>query len=363
MYSLFIRDCYTTDAIPQDDITQSRTSNDTGVSLLAIFDRGIYLPELDVWLDSLRKKDTCIVSHAHSDHIARHIEPILTTESSLLLDEYYKKSSPISLPYYQTHAKGNYTITFYPAGHCLGSAQTLIQSLDTGEKILYTGDFKTRFNDINKPFEFVPCDTLIIESTYGNPEYTFPDPAIVLDIAVTRLIEWLNQGIRPVINSWKLGKSQEILHHLQLAGLNVFLEQSVYDITVKYVESGVAFPGSINLFTGDSWPEESILICPPGKASFQLTNHFTRIKFMELTGWSVNPRRSFSRRVDVSLPYSDHADFNELVELVSTLNPKQTYTVNGFPELSQYLRNQGHPSIHLGQAHHNQDKGYQMKLI
>ena len=84
---------------------------------------------------------------------------------------------------------------------------------------------------------------------------------------------------------------------------------------------------------------------------------------MELTGWSVNPKRSFSRRVDISLHYSDHADFNELVELVTTLNPKQTYTVNGFPELSQYLRNQGHPSIHLGQAHHNQDQGYQMKLI
>ena len=121
--------------------------------MLTVFDRGIYLPELDLWLDSLRKKDKCVVSHAHSDHVARHIEPILTPQSGLLLEEYYKKSIPIPLPYYQTYENGNHTITFYPAGHCLGSAQTLIQSLETGEKILYTGDFKTRFNPINKPFE------------------------------------------------------------------------------------------------------------------------------------------------------------------------------------------------------------------
>ena len=84
---------------------------------------------------------------------------------------------------------------------------------------------------------------------------------------------------------------------------------------------------------------------------------------MELTGWSVNPRRSFSRRADISLPYSDHADFNELVELVNSLQPKQTYTVNGFPDLSQSLRNLGHPAIHLGQSGSNQGQGYQMKLI
>ena len=331
--------------------------------MLTVFDRGIYLPELDLWLDSLRKKDKCVVSHAHSDHVARHIEPILTPQSGLLLEEYYKKSIPIPLPYYETYENGNHTITFHPAGHCLGSAQTLIQSLDTGEKILYTGDFKTRFNPINKPFELVPCDTLIIESTYGHPEYTFPEPSTVLDIAITKLKEWLDLGIRPVINSWKLGKSQEILHHLQLAGFNVLLEKSVYDITLKYVESGVTFNKSITLFSEDSWPEESLLICPPGKASSRLTKNFNRIKFMELTGWSVNPRRSFSRRADISLPYSDHADFNELVELVNSLQPKQTYTVNGFPDLSQHLRNLGHPTIHLGQSGSNQGQGYQMKLI
>jgi len=331
--------------------------------LLAIFDRGIYLPELDVWLDSLRKKDSCVVSHAHSDHIARHKQPILTPESGLLLNEYYMKSTPISLPYYQTHETRNHTITFYPAGHCLGSAQTLIQSLDTGEKILYTGDFKTRCNSINVPFELVSCDTLIIESTYGHPQYTFPETSIVLDIAMTKLKEWLNHGMRPVIYSWKLGKSQEILDYLQSSGFNVFLEQSVYDITLKYLESGVVFKNAINRFTPDSWPEDSILICPPGKASSQITKYFNRVKFMELTGWSVNPGRRFSRRADISLPYSDHADFNELVELVTTLKPKQTYTVNGFPDLSEYLRNQGYPALHLSSERSNQSQGHQMKLI
>ena len=109
-----------------------------------IFDRGVYLPELDLWLDSLRKKEFGLISHAHSDHTARHNQPVLTPNTRLLLADYLKRSNPITLEYGELLDRGDYTLALYPAGHCLGSAQALVTSKATGERLLYTGDFKAR---------------------------------------------------------------------------------------------------------------------------------------------------------------------------------------------------------------------------
>ncbi|HWN24721.1 MAG TPA: hypothetical protein VNN16_06400, partial [Candidatus Sulfotelmatobacter sp.] len=38
------------------------------------YDRGVYLPEQDLWLDPRDAKRFAFVSHAHSDHIALHDE-------------------------------------------------------------------------------------------------------------------------------------------------------------------------------------------------------------------------------------------------------------------------------------------------
>jgi Cft2 family RNA processing exonuclease len=329
----------------------------------AIFDKGVYLPELDLWLDSLRKKEICIVSHAHSDHVARHKHPILTKESALFLNDYYKKCDPLINAYYETVNYGHYTTTFYPAGHCLGSAQTLIQSLATGEKILYTGDFKTREHPINKPFEPVECDTLIIEATYGHPEYTFPDQENILHKAISVTRDWLSQGKRPVIYAWKLGKAQELIHHFQSHGIKVLVEKTIYDITMKYVESGIIFPDNIQLMNDSTWPEGSIVICPPSRRNSSALDKFSNKRFMELTGWSISDRRRWGCKSDVSLPYSDHADFNELVGLVNLLRPKITYTINGFPNLAAHLRKLGHASIHLENDSTSRSVGYQFKLM
>ena len=67
-----------------------------------IFDRGIYLPDLDLWLDSGRRKESGFISHAHSDHTARHHRPVITRNTHLLLADYLKKSSPIVLQYHET---------------------------------------------------------------------------------------------------------------------------------------------------------------------------------------------------------------------------------------------------------------------
>ena len=110
----------------------------------AVFQSGVYLPELNLWLDSTRKREFSLISHAHSDHTGRHNRPVLTPTTAQLLGDYLRNSKPVLLPFHEPFDDPAFTMTLHPAGHCLGSAQALIESKKTGERLLYTGDIKTR---------------------------------------------------------------------------------------------------------------------------------------------------------------------------------------------------------------------------
>ena len=343
-------------------IMRSGFGEDGWCGLEITFDRGVYLPEADLWLDSLRKQDRGIISHAHSDHTARHHRPVLTENTHRLLSDYLKKSSPTILGYGEPLETDKYTLTLHPAGHCLGSAQVLVQSKFSGERVLYTGDFKAKPSPVNEPLTAVPCDILVIESTYGRPEYTFPPEQQVLETAYKTLRTWMSRGECAVVMGWRLGKSQELLHHLLSEGFEAVVEQSVYKVVETYQEAGVTFPGKFQPFDG-TWPEGTVLICPPGRWSSNELRGFRHKRFMELTGWATGGYRGWGRRGDSSLPFSDHADFNELVGYVRQVGPKQVYTVNGFPELADHLRELGYPAVHLDRKGQRVTPGFQMKML
>ncbi len=326
------------------------------------FHRGVHLPELDLWLDSRRRREFGLISHAHSDHTARHARPVLTRNTGLLLSQYLKGSDPILLDYHEPLETDLCTITLYPAGHCLGSAQVLVESKNTGERLLYTGDFKSRPSPTNEPLEPVPCDILVMEATYGQPQYTFPDSDQVLATAYRVLRSWIEKGEKPILQAWRLGKSQELLHLLLGQGFDVALEENVYQAARIYEEGGVLFPGELRNFDG-RWPEGRVLICPPGKWAQANLNGIRGRRVMQLTGWAAHSQNRWSRRGDVSLPYSDHADFKELVDYVTQVRPKQIYTVNGFPELAAHLRHLGYPAVHLDGGGGPSVAGFQLKLI
>ena len=315
-----------------------------------------------MWLDSRRRREFGFISHAHSDHTARHSKPVLTRNTGLLLADYLRKCSPILLDYHEPLETPEYTITLYPAGHCLGSAQVLVQSKSTGVKLLYTGDLKVRSSPTNEPLEPVPCDLLVIEATYGRPEYTFPPQEQVLSTAFQILRSWISRGEKPVVHGWRLGKSQELLHLLLGEGFDVAVEESVYQIARIYEQGGVTFPGEYRSYNGN-WSEGQVLICPPGRSSQGILEGVRGQRVMELTGWAAQGRGPWGRRGDSSLPYSDHADFNELVEYVNRVHPKQVYTVNGFPELAAHLRRSGYPAVHLDGSKGAVDDGFQLKML
>jgi Cft2 family RNA processing exonuclease len=327
-----------------------------------VFDRGVYIPQLDLWLDSTRKRDSSVISHAHSDHTGRHRRPVVTPNTLLLLREYLKNADPIVIPYGEPLETTTHSITLYPAGHCLGSAQTLVVSKSTGERLLYTGDIKTRTSPTNEPLETVRADTLVIESTYGHPGYVFPPQEQTLVTASRTLRAWLSRGERPVALGWRLGKAQELLHHLLSDDFEVIAEEGIYRAVEAYREAGILFPGKVSVFDGH-WPDGTVALFPPGRSS-QSLKEYRHQRTMELTGWAVSKTPHHWRRpADASLPFSDHADFNDLLAYVEAVKPSRVYTVYGFPELAAKLRSKGYPAVHLDGKGTPSGTGFQMRMV
>ena len=50
-----------------------------------VYDGGIYLPEVDLWLDAHRRKPRAFVSHAHADHVAAHTLSLCSTTNKRIL--------------------------------------------------------------------------------------------------------------------------------------------------------------------------------------------------------------------------------------------------------------------------------------
>ena len=66
------------------------------------------------------------------------------------------------------------TVTLYPAGHILGSAQVLLEH--EGQRVVVTGDYKRLPDRTAQAFELVQCDLLVTEATFGLPVFQHPDP-------------------------------------------------------------------------------------------------------------------------------------------------------------------------------------------
>src|SRR5437773_11425569 len=117
----------------------------SGCAMNVIFDKGLHLPALDLWMDARRRRTGCWVSHGHTDHIAPHQRFIATGPTAAFLRLRHARSEGMVVPYGEPVVGRGYQITLYPAGHCLGAAQLLIE-MDNGHRTVYTGDFKLRSN-------------------------------------------------------------------------------------------------------------------------------------------------------------------------------------------------------------------------
>ena len=141
------------------------------------FKKGVWLRQIGWWLDAQQGAPRSFVSHAHSDHIARHREALCTPATARLMQSRLGgKRSFTTLAYRTPHPlELGCEVQLLPAGHILGSAQFLARH-EHGT-LLYTGDFKLGANAAAEPCELPRANVLIMETTFGLPRYVMPPAA------------------------------------------------------------------------------------------------------------------------------------------------------------------------------------------
>lgn len=304
-----------------------------------LWDSGVYLPDLGLWLDPRQARPRAVISHAHSDHVAPHALAYATPETRRLVTHRRPSIDRVrAVPYGQPLALDQCSVTFYPAGHVLGSAQTLVET-DYG-RILYTGDLKTRSGFTSLPALPVRADLLVLESTFGKPHYRFPDSAEVISAMISWCRGVIDAGETPVLLGYSLGKGQEILSALAAEGLGTALHPSLFGVTEVYRELGCVFPDYQAL--GAEFRGPMVVICPPTARRSGLREVVGEFKTAALTGWAMDQSLKERLDVDAVFPLSDHADFDELCCYAEAIGATMTYTVLGFDEdLAMHLRRRG----------------------
>jgi DNA ligase-1 len=303
------------------------------------YERGVYLPNENIWLDPWDPKSFAFVSHAHSDHIAPHDEVIISERTSRLMQARLPgKRREYVLPFGESTNVRGLNVTLLPAGHIFGSAQFLLET--DGSSLLYTGDFKLRHGRSAEAAEWRPAETLIMETTYGLPRYRLPPTELVVQQIVAFCREAIEEGATPVLLGYSLGKAQEILCSLAEAELRPMLHGSVYQMTRIYEQFGQSFC-EYERYRPDA-VDGKVLICPPSANRSRMIERIKHKRVAMISGWAVEPNAIYRYQVDAAFPLSDHADYNDLLRYVELVQPKRVLTLHGFAEeFARDLRDRG----------------------
>jgi putative mRNA 3-end processing factor len=298
---------------------------------------GLKLSGSPLWLDARRKVDVGFVSHAHTDHIARHTRAIGTLETLTLMQHRVGTiEDAIALKYREPFSLGDLKLELFPAGHVLGAAQVRATRPD-GHRIVYTGDFSPGVFLTATRAEVPACDTLIMESTFGHPRYRFPPREQVYDEVAEWCRRHLRHGTRPVLLAYSLGKSQESIQQLAARGLRVAAHESIHAVSQLYASLGVGIDA--RKFEG-TFREDEVGLFPPFKK--QRPRDLGPTATAVLTGWALEPWGARRSGADVAFPVSDHADYPSLLEFAKGTRAREVITVFGFAEaLAAGLRKEG----------------------
>ncbi len=310
--------------------------------------KGIHLPKIGWSLDAQSRVARSFISHAHSDHVARHPEVLCTPATARFLHARIPgKRLTTELPFGVPHPlEFGVTATLHPAGHILGSAQILLESAEHGS-LLYTGDFKLRPSLTAEPCATPRADTLIMETTFALPHYVMPPAAEVVANLITFCQQAIADGATPALLCYSLGKSQEVLRALAPAGLPVMLHAETLRLTRIYEKLGVIFP--LHREFDHREVGGHIVICPPHSQG--LLSRIPAVRTAVISGWALDSGAIYRYRCHSAFPLSDHADYPGLLKFVELVQPKRVLTLHGFArEFAATLRERGIDALALGHA-------------
>src|SRR5688572_3129132 len=172
---------------------------------------GLYCPPGDFYIDPWRQVERAVITHGHGDHARPgHTHYLAAAPGEGILRKRLGTDINLTtLAYGDTINHHGVKLSLHPAGHVLGSAQVRLEY--KGEVWVASGDYKVEADGTCAPFESVPCDIFITESTFGLPIYQWRPQAEIFD----DINQWWQNNADnnriSVLFCYALGKAQRLL--------------------------------------------------------------------------------------------------------------------------------------------------------
>ncbi len=307
---------------------------------------GLYCPAGDFFIDPMFPVSNAVVTHAHGDHArsgSGHYD-VAAAGMGLMRERLGHDSVIDAHAYGERFRVGDVEVSLHPAGHVLGSAQVRMEH--AGRVVVVSGDYKRDPDPTCVPFEPVPCDVFVTESTFGLPVYRWPS----MDKVIGEVIAWWDEcaarGVPAVLCCYALGKAQRILAELaKRTDRTVHLHGAMLRLVESYRAAGVAMVPTVAVsesarerdFAGE------LIMAPPSAAGSPWMKRFGKASTGFASGWMQIRGARRRRGYDRGFVVSDHADWPGLIRSVKESQATRIYVTHGDGEvLIRHLRDMGH---------------------
>ncbi len=274
-----------------------------------------------------RKADVAVITHGHSDHVsAGHKQYLMTLPTYDLLKIQGKNVVKTETTEFgKKHRIGDTVVSFEDSGHILGSGQVI---LDNATRTVISGDFKVEDSLLTKGAKPVSCDTLVMETTFGLPEYSFPSREEV----GREMGKWIDQNVKRnnfvLLAGYALGKAQELTRIVNEYSSSIpLVHERIFQNNQVYEKYGIKL-GRF-LLANHNLKESNVMIIPPSLMDKSLVPALEysvgkKVVSAVATGWP------YSYGFDRTFCLSDHCDFEELLSFVDCCAPRQVLTMHGY---------------------------------
>lgn len=301
-----------------------------GAQLLQMTERGLYCAAGDFYVDPMHPVPFAVITHAHSDHARAGSGRYLASEQCKpVLQERIGASSRIeTLPWGKTITRNGVAISFFPAGHILGSSQIRVEHC--GEVWVVSGDYKVEPERTCDPFEPIRCDTFITECTFGLPIYRWQPQSEVFDA----INEWwrANQALErtSVLYGYSLGKAQRILAGVDASIGPIFVHGKVARFLPIYAAAGIALPGVAGSeYVKGASSAGALVIAPSSVEGSPWLRKFGAISTAFASGWMQLRGARRRQALDRGFVLSDHADWNGLLTAIHETGANRVLATHG----------------------------------
>lgn len=305
---------------------------------------GLYCPTGDFYIDPWRAVDRAVITHAHTDHARTgHGHYLAAAPAEGVLRSRLGQGIALqAVPYGEAITHNGVTMSLHPAGHVLGSAQVRLQH--GGQTWVASGDYKIAPDATCAPFEAVPCDVFITESTFGLPIYRWrPDADVFADIN-----DWWAAnsaaGKASVLMCYSFGKAQRILSGVDASIAPIVVHSAIQTLNTAYRDAGVKLPETklVSEVTDPADFKRALVLCPPSATAGPWIKRFGDFSHAFASGWmqlrGVRRRGSYEK----GFVLSDHADWPGLMGAIGATGAQRVIVTHGsISVMVRYLSEQG----------------------